>query len=333
MTLGRPLALALPHQPAVRLTLALTAVLLLPGNGASGQTTPVAVLTEPVAPHIHYVIGQLGAASALNQGFMSNAGFIITRDGVVVFDALGTPALAEQLIRRIREQTPLPIRRVVVSHFHPDHFYGLSSFKAQGAEIWAHRSAVSYLTSPSARERLAERKKTLAPWLDGVNDLVMPDRLIDDESTFELGGIRFRLFHVGPAHTPEDLVMLVENDGVLFVGDLIFSGRLPFVGTSDSRAWLVAIDRLLTYQPRVIISGHGRHSASAENDLRFTRDYLTYLRKKMGDAVAGFVPFEQAYAATDWSAYASLPAFNEGNRINAYNTYLLMEQESLKSGQ
>lgn len=320
--------------PALRtpLAIALTAALLLLGPVALGQPEPVKVSTESVAPHVHYAIGHSGAASALNQGFMSNAGFVITRDGVVVFDALGTPALAEQLIRRIREQTTLPIKRVVVSHFHPDHFYGLSAFKAAGAEVWAHRSAGSYLASPGARERLAERKKTLAPWLDQVNDFVTPDHFIGDEEAFELGGVRFRLFHVGPAHTPEDLVMLVESDGVLFVGDLIFGGRLPFVGTSDSRAWLAAIDRLLTYQPRVIISGHGRHSPNASNDLRFTRDYLTYLRKQMGDAVSNFVPFEEAYANTDWSAYALLPAFNEGNRINAYNTYLLMEQESLKSG-
>jgi glyoxylase-like metal-dependent hydrolase (beta-lactamase superfamily II) len=278
------------------------------------------------------VIGQSGAASVRNQGFMSNAGFVVTDDGVVVFDALGTPALARQLIKRIEEKTAAPIRRVIVSHFHPDHFYGLAEFKARGAEVWAHREAAAYVASPVARERLAERRRTLAPWLDDLPDIVRPDRVIDVETAFELGGIRFRLIPVGPAHTPEDLVMLVENEDVLFVGDLIFSGRLPFVGTSDSRAWLAAIDRLLTLQPKTIVAGHGRHAANAEETLRFTRDYLKYLRKTMGEAVAGFIPFEEAYAATDWSAYRHLPVFDEGNRINAYNTYLLMEQESLQGG-
>ena len=298
---------------------------------APAPTPPIPVLAENVSAHVSYVVGRAGAASAANQGFMSNAGFVVTPDGVVVFDALGTPALARQLIGRIREQTSLPIRRVVVSHFHPDHFYGLAEFKAVGAEIWAHKAAADYLDGAAAKERLAERRRTLAPWLDDLSGLVRPDRLIDAETSFELGGIRFRLVPAGPAHTPEDLVMLVENEGVLFVGDLIFSGRLPFVGTSDSRAWLAAIDRLLAFRPRTIVAGHGRHAANAEDTLRFTRDYLITLRKSMGEAVANFTPFEEAYATADWSAWSHLPVFAEGNRINAYNTYLLMEQESLKA--
>jgi glyoxylase-like metal-dependent hydrolase (beta-lactamase superfamily II) len=301
--------------------------------GASAQRVPsVPVAAEAVTPRVSYVVGQSGAASTANQGFMSNAGFVVTDDGVVVFDALGTPALARQLIRRIEEKTSAPIRRVIVSHFHPDHFYGVAEFKARGAEIWAHREAATYLASPAARERLAERRRTLAPWLDDLPDLPRPDRVIDAETAFELGGVRFRLIPVGPAHTPEDLVMLVEDDGVLFAGDLLFGGRLPFVGTSDSRAWLAAIDRLLPLRPRFIVAGHGRHAANAEDTLRLTRDYLNHLRKAMGDAVAAFVPFDEAYAGTDWSAYRHLPVFEESNRINAYNTYLLMEQESLKVG-
>ncbi len=64
-------------------------------------------------------------------------------------------------------------------------------------------------------------------------------------------------------------------------------------------------------------------------DLALTRDYLTFLRAEMGRAVADFVPFEDAYKRTDWSRYASLPAFEAANRVNAYGTYLLMERESL----
>lgn len=70
-------------------------------------------------------------------------------------------------------------------------------------------------------------------------------------------------------------------------------------------------------------------SAEPAKDLALTKDYLTYLRQTMGMAVEQFVPFEEAYAKTDWSRYEKLPAFGEGNRINAYGTYLLMESESL----
>jgi hypothetical protein len=78
-----------------------------------------------------------------------------------------------------------------------------------------------------------------------------------------------------------------------------------------------------------MVPGHGPVSRDPARDLVLTRDYLLYLRQQMGRAVADLVPFDQAYAATDWSRYAGVPAFEAANRINAYGTYLLMEKESL----
>jgi len=62
-------------------------------------------------------------------------------------------------------------------------------------------------------------------------------------------------------------------------------------------------------------------------DLQLTRDYLAYLRKTMGAAARDMEPFEEAYARTDWSRFEHLPLFKAANRMNAYNTYLLMERQ------
>jgi hypothetical protein len=62
--------------------------------------------------------------------------------------------------------------------------------------------------------------------------------------------------------------------------------------------------------------------------MELTRDYLVYLRATMGKAAADMTPFEEAYAATDWRRFEALPLFRFANRMNAYNTYLLMEQEA-----
>src|SRR5690554_5921432 len=93
-----------------------------------------------VAPHSWYVLGKAGMASAANEGFMSNAGFVVTDEGVVVLDALGTPVLGEQLIAEIGKITDKPIRLVVVSHYHADHYYGLQAFPDRGIESWAPAS-------------------------------------------------------------------------------------------------------------------------------------------------------------------------------------------------
>ncbi len=282
-----------------------------------------------VSEHAYYVQGRAGVASAANEGFNSNAGFVITPAGVVVIDALGTPALGNQLLKAIRSITPLPVRRVILTHYHADHFYGLQALRDAGAEIWAHGAAREYLDSGEAQSRLEQRSRDLFPWVDQGMKIVRPDHWLGEDEKFTLGGIRFETIHLGPAHSPEDVIVVVENDRVIFSGDILFTGRVPFVGDADSRQWLATFGRLLQLKPRLMVPGHGDVSRDPERDLALTRDYLNFLREKMGAAVENFVPFEDVYASTDWSRFSSLPAFDAANRVNAYGTYLLMEKESL----
>ena len=308
-----------------------TVVLALGFAPVAAQTANDVVLTPlQVSPHGWFFQGESGMASAQNKGYMSNAGFVVTGDGVVVFDALGTPALGLAMIAAIRKVTPQPIRRVIVSHYHADHIYGLQAFKAAGAEIWAYRKAQQYLTSGQAADRLAQRRTDLFPWVDEKTVVVPPDLWIDGDTSFRMGGLTFRLVYSEGAHSPEDLMMFVEPDRLLFAGDLIFAGRVPFVGTADSAGWLKAMDKMIALQPAVVIPGHGPASRDVERDLVLTRDYLSYLRDRMGAAVKDLEPFDDAYAKTDWSRYKGLPAFEQANRTNAFGTYLLMEQEILK---
>ncbi|MFA5171663.1 MAG: MBL fold metallo-hydrolase [Sulfuriferula sp.] len=282
-----------------------------------------------VGKHSYYVQGMAGAASSENQGFMSNAGFVVTPAGVVVFDTLGTPSLAAELVKQIRQITPLPIKYVIISHYHADHYYGLQVFKALGAESWAHKNGQGAIATDGAAERLAQRRVTLFPWVDEHTQLLPVDKWLDGDTDFELGGVHFKLRYVGPAHSAEDMAMLVQEDGVLYTGDVVFRGRIPFVGDADSKLWLGALNKLIALKPRVMVAGHGAASVKPARDLKFTRDYLVYVRKQMGQAVADLVPFDEAYAKTSWKQYASMPAFEQANRANAYNTYLLMEKESL----
>jgi glyoxylase-like metal-dependent hydrolase (beta-lactamase superfamily II) len=298
---------------------------------ASGAE-PAAVRLMPVkvSERVWYVQGLPGVASPANQGYNSNAGFVVTPDGVLVVDALGTPALGRELVRAIRSVTDAPIRRVIVTHYHADHFYGLAAFKREGAEVWSHGAGREYLESGEAAARLEQRRRDLAPWADDMTALIAPDRWLEGDISFVLGGVTFDLIHMGPAHAPDDLVVVVRNDQVLFSGDILFSGRVPFVGNADSKRWLATMDRLLDLKPAVMVPGHGPVSRNPAADLQFTREYLRYLRQTMGRAVEDMLPFEEAYAQTDWKRFEKVPAFEAANRVNAYGTYLLMERESLE---
>lgn len=293
---------------------------------------PLQVKVEAIklAPHSYYIPGLSGAASPENQGFMSNAGFVVTDEGVVVFDTLGTPSLADAMLREIRKITQVPIKIAIVSHYHADHYYGIQVFKDAGAEVWAHQGARGVIGSEAARDRFEQRKDILKPFVsDALQRFHEPDRWLDGDTDFKLGGLHFRLRHVGPAHSAEDLALYVDEDSVLYAADLVFKGRVPFVGDADSKLWLAALEKLIAFDAKILVPGHGGASSEPMTDLTLTRDYLRFLRREMGKAVDELIPFDEAYAATDWTGYARLPAFQEANRRNAYNTYILMEREAL----
>ncbi|GMQ87744.1 MAG: MBL fold metallo-hydrolase [Gammaproteobacteria bacterium] len=281
-----------------------------------------------VSEHVYYVQGIPGVATD-NQGFISNAGVIVTGEGIVVFDALGTPSLGNLLLKKIRAISDQPIVRVITSHYHADHIYGLQVFEEQGAKIWAPSGAEDYLASENAQERLEERRFSLEPWVNETSRLVAPDHYLTEQESFKLGSVRFTLTPVGAAHSDGDLTLYVEPDRVLFSGDIIFEGRVPFLGDANSRHWLEVLKRMESQQLAALVPGHGAAAADPDRAVSQTRRYLSYLREKMGESAADLVPFDEAYQAVDWSGFADLPAFAEANRRNAYQVYLSMEAESL----
>ena len=302
--------------------------LLLALFALSGRAAENTLQAVQVAPQVWFVQGAAALGSPANRNFISNAGFVVTDDGVLVVDALGSPALAQELLAEIRRVTPQPVRYVVVTHYHADHIYGLQIFKAAGATIVAHREARDYLNSDTAQQRLQASRVDLAPWVDAQTRLVAADRWLEgDETRLRMGSYEVLIRRVGPAHTPEDLVVFVPQLGVLFSGDLFFRGRIPFVGQADSRLWIASLERMMEFKPRLVIPGHGPVSTDPMADLQLTRDYLVHLRRTMGEAARNLEPFDEAYAKADWSRYRDLPLFKAANRMNAYNTYLLMEQQ------
>ena len=303
------------------------AALLLAAGAAAQPAAPRKVEARQVSPSAWFVQGDAALGTPANRNFISNAGFVVTPAGVVVIDALGSPQLARELLDQIARVTTQPVTHLVVTHYHADHIYGLQEFRQRGVRIVAQRRALEYIHSETAASRLRASREELAPWIDERTELVVPDQWIDGAMELVLGGQRIVLQPVGPAHTPEDLVVFLPDESVLFAGDMVFRGRIPFVGQADSRQWIAALDTLLSLQARVVVPGHGPLSTSAREDLQLTRDYLAFLRETMGAAAREMEPFDEAYARVDWSRFEHLPLFRAANRMNAYNTYLLMERQ------
>lgn len=283
---------------------------------------------KQITQDIYYVEGIPGIATD-NEGFISNAGFVITGEGVVIFDALGTPSLAKNLVKLIKTVTDQPITQIFLSHYHADHIYGLQVFKAEGAKIYAPDGALDYLESDIALERLEERQFSLSPWVNEQTQLVYPDEIIKTSATFQVGTKTLTISYQGKAHSDGDLVMLVEPDLVLFSGDIIFRSRIPFIGNGDTGHWLETLEKLETTGLKALVPGHGPATFEPSERISLTREYLAFIREAMREGVSDLMPFDEIYSDTDWSRFEHLPAFEAGNRINAYQVFLSMEQELL----
>ena len=126
--------------------------------------------------------------------------------------------------------------------------------------------------------------------------------------------------------------MLVKDHDVLFSGDVIYQGRVPFLDSPETETlhWLEGLDYLtgLEPPPRFIIPGHGDASDNPEKAVSATRAYIRFVREAMRRAVDDFLSFDEAYSQTDWSSYQDLPAFDASNRGNAFRIFLEMEAAS-----
>ncbi len=300
-------------------------------------TIPLQLDRVPGKP-IYYSVGSPGIPGKDNEGNTSNAGFVVTSDGVAVFDALGTPSLGWALLQEIRKISDKPVRYVIASHYHADHIYGLQAFKDHsGALIVAQERAGEYkeneeTADEKADQRLDQRRGVLFPWVDDKTRVVPPDLTFKERMTVVLGDRRLTLLFAGPAHSSSDMMMMVEPDGVLFAGDIVQNSRIPFMNSDDvsTAHWLAALAEVEKLQPKFIVPGHGKPSTEAAKAIAFTRDYIQYVRDAMGSAVQNWTDFDAAYAQTDWSKYKDLPAFANNNRGNAYRIYLELEQAQFK---
>jgi len=321
--------------------LAASSTLAAMATSARAETYPPLlediVVQQVPGTSVHYVIGNAGVPSQRNEGHTSNAGFIVTDEGVVVFDTLGTPSLGWALLEKIRAITDKPVKYVVLSHYHADHIYGLQAFRDHtDAVIIAQMKAYDYvatgsLDDESAAPRLAQRRAALAPWVNQDTRIVLPEVTFKVAAEIRLGGRQFQLIYAGPAHSMSDIMMFVVPERVLFAGDIVQNGRIPYMASAavDTRNWLKGLETVATLDSRFIIPGHGHISTAATDAISFTRDYILYLRRTMQKAVDEWTDFDAAYKAADWSAYRDMPAFAFSNRGNAYRVFLDLEQEAL----
>ncbi len=187
-------------------------------------------------------------------GIDSNTTFLITRDGVIVVDTRVTPNEAKKVLAEIRKRTDLPILYTINTHYHGDHTFGNQVFTDSRAII-AHENVLKSLTGASGKDHLEFFKTMDVP---GMEDTVLtpPNMVFKKKMQIIVGGYHLELIHVR-GHTDGDLFIYIEELKTLITGDLIFNGKVPYMGDAYLEEWISALNVLSDLDAEIYIPGHG----------------------------------------------------------------------------
>lgn len=277
---------------------------------------------------VYAVLGDTGRGS---EG-RSNAGFVVTKGGVVVIDALASPAQGKALLRTIRTVTRLPIKWLILTHHHPDHHFGAIVFRRGGATVIAH---------PDRRTLASEEgdDAMVSAWtgvlglreMQGFAFADTPNIPITNDTTMSLGGRTFEIQVPGTAHTPGDLVVWLPDARVVFAGDLLIEDGVAMVVDGSSGGLLRGLDRIEALDPAQAMPGHGRIPADPIALIHETRCQTLALREQMRRDVQQGVSMSRALASLPPADRDRPVSRNSRVRRNAVRVYAEMEQELVHS--
>ncbi len=256
----------------------LVGLILVIGEAAAGKLS-YNLKPVRVAEGVYAFFGDTRHFTRKNGGNIVNTGFIITDIGVVVIDTGPSVKYGREMRAAIASVTPKPIVQVYNTHNHPDHYFGNQAFKdVPIAALDAARKVMSH-----EGEAVAENLyRLVGDWMLGT-EVVLPSDTVSSSGR-RFGGRLIRTIAYN-GHTDGDLVVIDEQTGVVFAGDLVFFNRAPTTPHAEIPAWLDVLEQLRKTPFRVMIPGHGpmvRDTRAIDQ----TAGYLSWLQKAFSDAAA-----------------------------------------------
>lgn len=306
---------------------------LLPGAGLAEPAyaaPPAPDCTIPakvtqISPGAFVRQGEVSLPSAANGGATANIGFIIGAESVTVIDTGGSLCDGLRLRKAIRQRTALPIGHVINTHGHPDHVFGNAAFADDPATIIGHRNLPAALGERGEHYLQSYDRQIGTAAMKGTR-LILPDTLVADRLTIDLGGRELVIVAYPAAHTNNDLTVFDRQSSALWTGDLVFLNHVPVLDGSIS-GWLAVTSELMQHEATRIVPGHGPITAewpeAGENQRRYLERLAADIRRAIGagDSI-GEAADQAAKGERDkWRLFDSY------NRRNASAGYAELEWE------
>lgn len=213
---------------------------------------------KPISKNVYSIISpSYGRPSAENKGWNSNSHFVVTLDGVLVFDTGSSQKIGKGIIKAIKSVTEQPIRWVVNSHSHADHWLGNAAFVDVGAQVISTKTSMESMKKDGQGVVDAFSRMT-----EGATDkthIAYPTQFLSKEETRTLGGIEFEFFYSNDGHSSGDVLMWLPKQRIIFGGDVLSSDWMPIMTPSGNVPNLITtLNYVANLKPTIVLPGHGQ---------------------------------------------------------------------------
>jgi len=231
-----------------------------------------------------------------------NTGIVIGDDAVLVADTQATPAMAADVIRRIREVTDRPIQYVVLTHYHAVRVLGASAYQPQ--QVIASQDTYDLIVERGEQDKASEigRFPRLFRNVDTVPaGLTWPTITFTGKMSLWLGKLEVQLLQLGRGHTKGDTVVWLPKEKTLLSGDLVEFDATPYAGDAYFKDWPQTLDRVAALQPRALVPGRGAALTTPEavaQGLAGTRAFIADVYESVKAGAAAGKDLRSVYAET-----------------------------------
>ena len=231
-----------------------------------------------------------------------NTGIIIGDNEVLVADTQATPAMAADVIRRIREVTDKPIKYVVLTHYHAVRVLGASAYNAQ--QILASQDTYDLIVERGEADKASEigRFPRLFQNVETVPEgMTWPTMTFTGKMTLWLGQLEVQLLQLGRGHTKGDTVVWLPKEKVMLSGDLVEFDATPYAGDAYFKDWPQTLDNIAALKPQALVPGRGPALIGEQQvkaGLDCTRSFVSDVYNSVKDAAVAGKDLRAVYQET-----------------------------------
>lgn len=265
---------------------------------------------EKVAENTWVIHGPLEMPNVSNQGFMNNPGMVLTNDGIVIVDPGSSMQAGEMVLRMLKKVSDQPVIAVFNTHIHGDHWLGNQAIRATypDAPIYGHTEMLAMVAAGSG-DTWVELMDRLTEGATKGTRVVGPSHAVKHGDTFKIGNKTFRIHHYGQAHTRTDIMIEVEEDDVIFLGDNVTADRIPRMSDGNFQGNISSVDKILGIEAKTWVPGHG-----PTGDATMVKAYRDYLQAVYSSAEKAFnddldssdvkaISLQATQQYKDWAGY------------------------------